>query len=165
MTVEKPDTKTIGLRMRAYRAHDQAAMRGILKRIGWELSYIRAFERAAEHFAQDKNSAVYMACHDRATVGFIFVEYHAWNRLAQIQGLAVDPDFQRLGVASALVEKTETFARQHRARGIYVDTPTTNERGRRFYEAIGYQKGYLMPRYYEDALDGVTYQKFFDSKS
>jgi ribosomal protein S18 acetylase RimI-like enzyme len=42
-----------------------------------------------------------------------------------------------------------------------VDTPTTNERGRRFYEALGYRQGYLMPRYYEDALDGVTYQKFF----
>jgi hypothetical protein len=33
--------------------------------------------------------------------------------------------------------------------------------GRKFYEATGYQLGYVMPRYYEDQLDGVTYQKFF----
>jgi hypothetical protein len=31
----------------------------------------------------------------------------------------------------------------------------------KFDEAIGYQLGYIMPRYYEDGLDGVTYQKFF----
>lgn len=97
------------------------------------------------------------------TIGFIFVEYHAWNRLAQIQGLAVDPAFYRQGVASALVAHAEAFARQHHARGIYVDTPTTNERGRQFYEALGYQTGYIMPRYYADTLDGVTYQKFFDN--
>jgi ribosomal protein S18 acetylase RimI-like enzyme len=43
-----------------------------------------------------------------------------------------------------------------------VDTPTSNTGGRKFYEAIGYQLGYIMPRYYEDRLDGVTYQKFFE---
>ena len=47
------------------------------------------------------------------------------------------------------------------ARGIYVDTPTLNRKGRDFYEAVGYSFGYEMPRYYEDNLDGVTYQKFF----
>ncbi|HEX7998541.1 MAG TPA: hypothetical protein VF528_09135 [Pyrinomonadaceae bacterium] len=40
-------------------------------------------------------------------------------------------------------------------------TSTLNRKGRAFYEAIGYSHGYEMPRYYEDNLDGVTYQKFF----
>jgi hypothetical protein len=31
-----------------------------------------------------------------------------------------------------------------------------------FYQAVGYQLGFIMPPYYEDGLDGVTYQKFFD---
>ena len=44
---------------------------------------------------------------------------------------------------------------------MYVDTPTLNRKGRDFYEAIGYRFGYELPRYYEDELDGVTYQKFF----
>lgn len=81
--------------------------------------------------------------------------------MCQIQGLAVSPEFQRQGIASALVARAEEFARSKNARGIYVDTPTSNTRGRWFYEAIGYQPGYIMPRYYEDGLDGVTYQKFF----
>lgn len=66
--------------------------------------------------------------------------------------------------ASALVTRAEEFARSKHARGIYVDTPTKNNRGRNFYEAVGYQLGCIMPRYYEDELDGVTYQKFFESK-
>ena len=94
-------------------------------------------------------------------MGFLYVQYYAWNRLCQIQGLAVDPDFQRHGAASALVLRAEEFARSKNARGVYVDTPTSNRGGRKFYEAIGYQLGYIMPRYYEDELDGVTYQKFF----
>lgn len=93
--------------------------------------------------------------------GFIYIQFHEWNRLAQIQGLAVDPQYQRRGVASMLVERAERFAKERQARGVYVDTPTLNQRGRGFYEALGYSFGYEMPRYYEDGLDGVTYQKFF----
>jgi ribosomal protein S18 acetylase RimI-like enzyme len=146
-----------------FQTADASSVRRILERIGWNERYILAFEQAALRFARDEDAAVFMARRREAAVGFIFVEYHAWNRLAQIQGLAVDPDFHRQGVASALAAQAETFARGRRARGVYVDTPAANERGRRFYEAMGYQTGYIMPRYYDDALDGVTYQKFFNA--
>jgi ribosomal protein S18 acetylase RimI-like enzyme len=148
-----------------YQTSDQPHIRRILQSIGWNERYILAFEHTAESFAQNNDTAVFMARQDAATVGFIFVEYRAWNRLAQIQGLAVDPALQRQGAASALVAQAERFAREHHARGIYVDTPTTNDGGRRFYEAIGYRSGYVMPRYYDDALDGITYQKFFDNRT
>jgi ribosomal protein S18 acetylase RimI-like enzyme len=75
--------------------------------------------------------------------------------------LAVDPTYHRQGIASALVDRAEAFALFKKARGIYVDTPVSNAKGRSFYEAVGYQCAYIMPRYYEDGLDGVTYQKFF----
>ena len=100
---------------------------------------------------------------DGSVVGFIYVRLHTWNQLTQIEGLAVDVSHQRKGIASELVKKAERFAREKGARGIYVDTPTLNSKGRGFYEAIGYKFGYEMPRYYEDNLDGVTYQKFFDN--
>jgi len=104
---------------------------------------------------------VYIATVDGSAVGFVYVQFYEWNRLAQIQGLAVDPSYQRQGVATELVKNAERFARAKGARGVYVDTPTLNRKGRDFYEAIGYRYGYEMPRYYEDNLDGVTYQKFF----
>ena len=156
-----PNHSATQLQILPYQPGDQIHIRPILASIGWDEPYILAFEQAAAHFAQSDNAAVYMAHLDATTIGFVFVEIHTWNRLAQIQGLAVGAAFQRQGTASALVIQAEAFARSRHARGTYVDTPTTNERGRRFYEALGYQPGYIMPRYYADQLDGITYQIFF----
>ncbi len=145
-----------------YSKEHQPAIRQILERIGWAEQYIIAAERNAEIFSQDQNAyGVFSAVVDSTLLGFIYIQFYEWNRLAQIQGLAVDPRYHRQGIASLLVERAEEFAKEKKARGIYVDTPTLNERGRKFYEALGYRFGYEMLRYYEDGLDGVTYQKFF----
>ncbi len=145
-----------------YSSTHQSAIRRILERIGWAEQYIDAAEQNAELFSQNPEMyGVYLARVEDSVVGFIYVQFYEWNRLAQIQGLAVEPSYQRQGIALKLVRNAERFARDKRARGIYVDTPTLNQKGRGFYEAIGYSFGYEMPRYYEDNLDGVTYQKFF----
>jgi ribosomal protein S18 acetylase RimI-like enzyme len=146
-----------------YSPEYQSSIRQILTGIGWAEQYISAMESAALAFSKDlQNFGVYLAVSGGIAVGYGYVQYYAWNQLCQIQGLAVSPEFQRQGVASALVARAEEFARSKSARGIYVDTPTSNSGGRKFYEAIGYRLGYIMPRYYEDGLDGVTYQKFFN---
>jgi ribosomal protein S18 acetylase RimI-like enzyme len=145
-----------------YAPEHQVFIRKILTKIGWAEQYISAMESAADVLSKDKeNSGVYLAMADGEPVGYLYVQYYIWNQLCQIQGLAVSPDFQRRGIASVLIARAEEFAKSKRARGIYVDTPVSNNGGRLFYEAIGYQLGYIMPRYYEDGLDGVTYQKFF----
>jgi len=150
------------LQITACTPEHRSAIRSILEPVGWAEQYLIAFEDMAIHFSQDSSRlAAYLARLDETPAGFVFVEHHIWNQLSQIQGLAVHPAYQRRGIASELVQKAETFATSKNARGIYVDTPVDNARGRAFYEAIGYQLGYIMPRYYEDALDGVTYQKFF----
>lgn len=146
-----------------YSPEQHSAIRRILERIGWAEQYVAAAERNAEAFSQDQEMyGISLAAVGSSVVGFIYVQFHEWNGLAQIQGLAVDPSYQRQGIASELVRDAERFARGRGARGIYVDTPTLNQRGRSFYEAAGYSFGYEMPRYYEDKLDGVTYQKFFE---
>lgn len=146
-----------------YSPQYRSSLRPLLKRIGWAEQYIHATEQNADTYSQNPDEfGTYIALADEQAIGFLYVQYYAWNQLAQIQGLAVDPAFQRKGVASRLVSKAESFARSKKARGIYVDTPTLNKGGRAFYEAVGYQQAYVMPRYYEDHLDGVTYQKFFD---
>jgi ribosomal protein S18 acetylase RimI-like enzyme len=146
-----------------YSPEHRSSIRRMLTKIGWAEQYISAMEDAADVFSKDKeNYGAYLAVSNGKAVGFLYVQYYAWNQLCQIQGLVVHPEFQRQGIASALVARAEEFARSKQARGIYVDTPTTNSGGRKFYEAIGYQFGYLMPLYYEDEMDGVTYQKFFE---
>lgn len=142
----------------------QSSIRRILEKIGWAEQYISSAEQNMQNFSQEKEHyGVYFAVLRNDVVGFLNVRYYAWNQLCQIQGLAVDPEIQRRGVASALVSRAEWFAHSKKARGSYVDTPTLNTGGRKFYEAIDYQLGYIMPRYYEDELDEVTYQKFFNT--
>jgi ribosomal protein S18 acetylase RimI-like enzyme len=144
-----------------YTSADRPAIRQILENIGWAEAYIAAAERNAEIFSQDSNKGAYIAKAGDSVAGFVYVRFHEWNRLAQIEGLAVEPSRQRQGIASELVRRAERFARERGARGMYVDTPTLNVKGRGFYEALGYKFGYEMPRYYEETLDGVTFQKFF----
>ena len=149
--------------VRHYTPDDHPAIRRILENIGWAEQYVLAAERNAERFYSDPETyGVYVATDGASVIGFIYVEFHEWNQLAQIQGLAVEPGLHRQGIATSLMKRAEAFAREKGARGMYVDTLTLNERGRRFYEAVGYAFGYEMPRYYEDGLDGVTYQLFFD---
>ncbi len=145
-----------------FQAAHRLAVRRILTAIGWAEQYVTASEENAIFFTQNPDSlAAYAALVEGEAEGVLYVQFYAWNQLAQIQGLFVHPAQHRKGLASALVEQAEQFARSKQARGIYVDTPTTNLGGRVFYEAVGYQLGYIMPRYYEDKMDGVTYQKFF----
>lgn len=149
-----------------YSNEHRPAIRRILEHIGWAEQYITASEYNADVFSKNFDIyGVYVAIHSDIVVGFIYVQFHVWNQLAQIQGLAVDPSYHRQGIASALVDRAEAFARLKKARGIYVDTPVSNAKGRSFYEAVGYQCAYIMPRYYEDVLDGVTYQKFFEQSA
>lgn len=151
------------LRILDFSPEHRSSIRRILTRVGWAEQYILAMEEAVNIFSQDPETyGVYLAFSKSEPIGYLYVQYYAWNQMCQIQGLAVDPEYQRRGVASALVSRAEGFARSKKARGIYVDTPTTNNAGRKFYEAAGYRFGYLMPRYYEDGLDGVTYQKFLN---
>ncbi|NTU79183.1 MAG: GNAT family N-acetyltransferase [Chloroflexales bacterium] len=145
-----------------YRPEHHPAIRRILEHIGWAEQYIAAAEYNADAFAHDSLTfGVYVAVDEPYVVGFVYVQYWAWNELAQLQGLAVEPAYQRQGIASALVQRAEAFAKTKSARGVYVDTPISNQGGRKFYEALGYHFAYQMPRYYEATLDGVTYQKFF----
>lgn len=145
-----------------FQATHRLAVRHILTAIGWAEQYVTASEENAISFTQNPDTlAAYAALIDGEAEGVLYVQFYAWNQLAQIQGLFVHPAHHRKGLASALVGQAEQFARSKGARGIYVDTPTTNLGGRAFYEAAGFQLGYIMPRYYEDKLDGVTYQKFF----
>jgi GNAT superfamily N-acetyltransferase len=109
----------------------QSSIRAILMKIGWAEQYVAAAEQNMNNLSLDReNYGVYLAVVGESAVGFLYVQYYAWNQLCQIHGLAVDVDFHRQGIASALVARAGEFARSKQARGIYVDTPTTNIRGR-----------------------------------
>jgi ribosomal protein S18 acetylase RimI-like enzyme len=139
--------------------------REILAKNGWEERYIAGQLAGLDALSGDPlpgtRSKVCICEVEERLSGFVCVEYREWNRLGQIQGLAVEPALKRRGIASELVHRAEEFVRAEGGRGLYVDTPVTNESGRSFYEALGYGQAYVMPEYYDEGLDGVTYLKLF----
>jgi ribosomal protein S18 acetylase RimI-like enzyme len=149
-----------------YRAErHRERIREILTKNGWEERYIAGQLAALDVLSGDTRPGtrgkVYVAEPESLLSGFVCVEFREWNRLGQLHGLAVDPDLKRRGTASALVRYAETFVREEGGRGIYVDTPATNEAARGFYLALGYRHAYTMPEYYDEGLDGVTFLKLF----
>jgi len=140
-------------------------VREVLAKNGWEDQYIAGQLAALDVLSGDPlpgtRCKVCVCEAEDCLSGFVSVEYREWNRLGQLQGLAVNPDLKRRGIASELVHCAEEFVRREGGRGLYVGTPVTNEIGRSFYVALGYRQAYLMPEYYDEGLDGVTYLKLF----
>jgi ribosomal protein S18 acetylase RimI-like enzyme len=140
-------------------------VREILAKNGWEERYIAGQLAGLDALSGDPlpgtRSKVCICEVEERLSGFVCVEYREWNRLGQIQGLAVEPALKRRGIASELVHRAEEFVRAEGGRGLYVDTPVTNEIGGSFYEALGYRQAYVMPEYYDEGIDGVTYLKLF----
>ena len=141
------------------------AVRELLAKNVWQEHYIAGQLAALDAPSGDpipKTRTKVCVCEAQERLsGFVCVQYREWNRLGQLQGLAVEPALKRRGIASELVHRVEGFVRAEGGRGLYVDTPVTNEVGRSFYEALGYQQAYVMPEYYEEGIDGVTYLKLF----
>ena len=140
-------------------------VREVLAKNGWEEHYIAGQLARLDILSGDplpgtRGKACVCEVEGRLS-GFVCVEYREWNHLGQVQRLAVDPSLKRRGIGSDLVRRVEEFVRAEGGRGLYVDTPVTNEIGRSFYEALGYRQAYLMPEYYDEELDGVTYLKLF----
>lgn len=151
---------TVGIR--GFTPADAQEIARILKGHEWEERYVRGQLDALERLARERTSGrVLVAVTGESIAGFVSVELNAWNRLAQVQGLAVARESLRCGIGSRLAAEAERFALAGGNRGIYADTPVSNQIGRAFYRAIGYVEDYVMTRYYADNLDGVTLVKFF----
>jgi len=144
----------------------RAPIAGLLAAIGWEQRYVDGQLQAIEAFAGDSaNAGVWVAFADTTFAGYVTVQFYAWNRLAQLHGLAVDPALRQRGIAARLVAQAEQFVIARGGRGIYVDTPVTNTGARAFYLKQGYRLDYIMTAYYDTDLDGVTYLKLFEGPS
>ncbi len=139
-------------------------IRRLLELVGWNNQQINGQLEGIEKFLGDKNCVVIFALEDDEIIGYITAQFYTWNKLGQIHGLVIHPDHRRIGFASQLVKEVEVFMRTNQARGIYVDTPTNNASGCTFYKNNGFRQAYVMPDYYDDGIDGVTFIKLFNKE-
>jgi ribosomal protein S18 acetylase RimI-like enzyme len=150
--------------VRPYRRGDREAIAALLRAHDWPERYVRGQVHAAAAFAASPRGKTLIAAAADSVVGFVSVQFHEWNGLAQLHGLAVDVGHLRRGIGTELLDVSESIAREHACRGIYVDTPVDNAAGRAFYASQGFSEDYRMTRYYSDDSDGVTYVKFFRAR-
>ncbi|HEY3038721.1 MAG TPA: GNAT family N-acetyltransferase [Pyrinomonadaceae bacterium] len=73
-----------------------------------------------------------------AVVGLAAMRLEQWNRRARLEHLYVAPQARGRGIGRALVGSAMDGARQLGARGVWVETQTTNYGAIRFYERVGF---------------------------
>lgn len=67
---------------------------------GWRISQLNAVESVCT----TADMKVWVAISSDLTVGFVAVKLHPQSSMGEIYMIAVDPDYQRQGIGSALVE-------------------------------------------------------------
>ncbi len=60
-------------------------------------------QKAVEDVCADEDTHVWVAIEDASTVGFVAVRLHPDSKMGEIYMIAVDPDFQRRGIGTALI--------------------------------------------------------------
>ena len=73
---------------------------------------------------------------------------------AELVSIAVDPVDRREGAASALLESTLRRLRANDIHRLKLTVRVGNWKAIRFYEKYGFEKGGIVPGYYEDGADG-----------
>jgi ribosomal protein S18 acetylase RimI-like enzyme len=107
-------------------------------------------ERVMRRFLADLtgsgHSFLFVAEAGERTVGFISGELREGSPTfrqrtwASVDDVFVEPDYRNLGIGRALLESVEAWAKERNADGISLQVAAANERGRKFYEGLGFRE-------------------------
>jgi len=91
--------------------------------------------------------------------GYSMLLFNTGTSLARLYSLAVDPDFQRKGVASALVHASEEEATRNDCVTLRLEIRKDNVASIGLFKRHGYREFGLYTDYYEDHMDAVRFEK------
>ena len=107
-------------------------------------------ERVMQRFLADLTSSshafLFVAEYGGRTVGFVSGELRESSPTfrqktwASVDDVFVEPNYRNLGVGRALVESVKAWAKERDADGISLQVAAANERGRKFYEDLGFRE-------------------------
>jgi GNAT superfamily N-acetyltransferase len=69
-------------------------------------------KESVESTCQASDNHVWLAMEDSVVAGFVAVKLHAESRLGEIHMIAVDPGFQRRGIAAALTDHAADWMKE-----------------------------------------------------
>ena len=102
---------------------------------------------------QSPETNLAVACRDNRLVGFGLMQYK--DDEAHLVLLAVDADYRRASVATALLSWLEECALVAGIGTVYLEARARNLGARAFYRRLGYREIGLVSGYYQGREDGV----------
>jgi ribosomal protein S18 acetylase RimI-like enzyme len=102
----------------------------------------RVTQRAAvESVCAEEDLPVWIASEGSKAVGFVALKLHTEDRMGEIYMIAVDPDFQRRGIATALTHHSLAWLKQSGMTTVMVETggDPGHAPARRTYESAGFR--------------------------
>jgi ribosomal protein S18 acetylase RimI-like enzyme len=92
------------------------------------------------------DSVVLTGCHNEVVVAFAIM--HFGEDTAHLNLLAVEPEFQRMGIGRRLVAWLEESALTAGIASVSLELRADNGAARHFYQSLGYGAEAVVPRYY-----------------
>jgi ribosomal protein S18 acetylase RimI-like enzyme len=103
----------------------------------WKAAQAASVEAACS----DADAHVWVATEASQTAGFVALKLHADDQMGEIYMIAVDPDFQRRGIASRLIDHSVRWFREAGMAIAMVETggDPGHAPARQAYESSGFQ--------------------------
>lgn len=106
----------------------------------------KTMRRFLAELTSSSHSFLFVAIRDGETIGFISGDLREGSPTfspktwASVDDVYVAPEHRGTGVGRTLLKNVEAWAREKRASGISLQVAAANERGRKFYERLGFRE-------------------------
>ncbi len=124
-------------------AQDIAVMSRDLIETGLGWTWTR--QRVSRNIANRDTLSIVM-CRATRVIGFAIMFFG--DEHAHLSLLAVQPEFQRLGLGTRMIRWLEESAQVAGIRAIHLEVRARNQNARRFYRRLGFLQMALLPKYY-----------------
>ena len=111
------------------------------------------------HLLRHGHAAILVCECSGSFAGNAVVFYRRGNARARLYSLIVDPDFQRRGIARALLAAAESDAAARGHGAMYLEVRPDNAPAIRCYQQYGYAMTQRVENFYEDGTDALRMQK------
>jgi len=96
---------------------------------------------------------LWVAESDNFSVGFMLLEFETEDQNVEIDWFDIHPDYQKLGVGIALVQKAEERSKELRYQTITVHTAESNQKMRNFAEKNGFVEVECLPKFWGEGTE------------
>ncbi|MDH5230311.1 MAG: GNAT family N-acetyltransferase/peptidase C39 family protein [Gammaproteobacteria bacterium] len=119
----------------------------------------RLSRRSFRHFLTKGHAEIRVAVVDENVVAYVLIMFHSGTSLSRLYSIAVLADYQRKGIAQALVDAAEKLTLDHECVSLRLEIRDDNRASIRLFESLGYKQFGRYLKYYEDDADAVRLEK------